>query len=126
MSESQQVAELAGLIQQFRASLLDAGFVHANAVGELASELGTVWLSTGYGMGEFQVNTWLRPTGAGVHERNVRLRVHRMPDRALLDQLVPLLTKMAGIDPNAQPQAFSRTWTRVEKLGKQAHDGTIE
>lgn len=65
-----------GLVRQLREDLLDAGYRHANAAGEIVSEDGTTWVSTTYTHGEYSVYAWRRPRGHGeLGEHRVVMRV---------------------------------------------------
>lgn len=122
--ESSRVAALAAVVKQFRENLLAQGYEHADATGVLvSSQTRAVWLTTGYGMGEFQVSLWLRPVGAGNHERTTRFRIHKLEDAQLLSAIAAILRKAATDDPAAP--ALGRTWTRLERLARQARDGQV-
>ena len=58
-------ADLAGMVKRFRDRLLRAGFVHANAVGELVSADGRTWVGTSYSSGEYEIALWRRERGYG-------------------------------------------------------------
>lgn len=55
--------EVAESIKQFRQTLLDAGFRHANGAGELVSKDDTTWVGTQYANKEYSIYAWRRPTG---------------------------------------------------------------
>lgn len=57
--------EVAEAIKQFRQTLLDAGFRHANGAGELVSEDNTTWIGTQYSHKEYSIYAWRRPRGYG-------------------------------------------------------------
>lgn len=68
-------AKVIDTVRGMETNLLAAGWVVANAVGELRSPDSTVWFSAGYVYGEYTVCASYRPRGAGPAEGQTRVRI---------------------------------------------------
>lgn len=68
------VAE-AELTRRFRAVLVEGGFRQVTEAGDMSSPDGTVWVTTGYTLGEFTWTAMQRARGSGPAEGVVRVRV---------------------------------------------------
>lgn len=77
------IEDAAQSIKLFREVLMGAGYLHANAAGELVSQDGTTWINTSYVHGEFSIYAWRRPRGhgeVGEHRDVMRVRASHRPD----------------------------------------------
>lgn len=117
MRKKPGVAE-AELTRRFRAVLVENGFSQVSEAGDMASPDGTVWVTTGYSLGEFTWTAMQRDRGFGPAEGVIRVRVtsvraERHP--LLADQLATDL-----VDTAAAPVS-DRIWP--PSLWVQANEG---
>lgn len=94
-------ADLAGMVKRFRDRLLRAGFVHANAVGELVSADGRTWVGTSYSSGEYEIALWRRERGYGTPEGRVSVRIHAKTDSGHVDAIADDLIAWAVETPES-------------------------
>lgn len=88
---------IASAVQALRQTLLDAGYRHANAVGELVSRDDTTWVATTYTMGEYSVYAWRRPSGHGeLGEVRYVVRITASTDLTNVDALARRLRMWAN------------------------------
>ena len=117
------MSELAGvrsgeIVRDLRAKLLEAGFGHANAVGELVSLDGTTWVSSGYSGGEYRIAMWRKPSGSGVEQGRIRMRIHDGSKPELVDVVAKELSRWAVKVPVRT--RVDLVWLRIEKAAEEA------
>lgn len=97
-------------IRIFRDTLLEAGYRHANAAGELVSKDGTTWVGTSYVYGEFSIHAWRRPRGHGeIGERRYVMRVRADHNPAAVVALAKRLAKWAETSDKWPPKGMEAT-----------------
>lgn len=88
--------EAAAAVKEFRQTLIDAGFRHANAAGELVSADDTTWVGTCYAYGEYTIYAWRRPRGIGERgEKRQKMQVFPHTDFAVVEALGKRLARWA-------------------------------
>lgn len=58
-----ELSPAAQVVKDFRQTLIDAGYRHANGAGELVSADDRTWVGTSYVHGMYIIHAWRRPHG---------------------------------------------------------------